>query len=244
MGGTTRDGSTPFSRTPETPPVAGFPRSLLRSITRWDAGEEWTAGERKVERYLARADEFPHRMEGENVFLAHVPLGVLRVLDLGTGDGRLLALLLDDRPEVHGVGLDFSELMLGPPASVLPGTNRSSLSSTISPSPCHCLGVSTRSSRRFHPPPRARAQACALGEVFDLLEPGGVFANFEHVASRAIVCTWPSSPPSRSRSRMRTPPTGCSMSRPSSPGCASSVSTMSTAIGSGWRWRFSSVSSR
>jgi tRNA (cmo5U34)-methyltransferase len=46
------------------------------------------------------------------VLLEHVPDDAHRVLDLGTGDGRLLALLQRDRPEIIGVGLDFSEVML------------------------------------------------------------------------------------------------------------------------------------
>jgi tRNA (cmo5U34)-methyltransferase len=41
-----------------------------------------------------------------------VPRGAPRILDLGTGDGRLLAMLQADRPRMLGVGLDFSELML------------------------------------------------------------------------------------------------------------------------------------
>ena len=74
-------------------------------------GEEWTNNE-CVARYLNRADGFPHRAEGERVLLEHVPRDVRRVLDIGTGDGRLLAMLRADRPEMHGVGLDFSEVML------------------------------------------------------------------------------------------------------------------------------------
>jgi len=42
-----------------------------------------------------------------------VPRNVSRILDLGTGDGRLLALLRRDRPRTAAVRLDFSELMLG-----------------------------------------------------------------------------------------------------------------------------------
>jgi len=75
------------------------------------ASGEWTTPEH-VRRYLDRADEFPRRAEGESVLLEHVPRDARRMLDLGTGDGRLLALLQIDRREMLGVGLDFSELML------------------------------------------------------------------------------------------------------------------------------------
>src|SRR5664280_2841317 len=74
---------------------------------------EWTTPER-VLRYLDRADGFPRRAEGESVLLEQIPDDAHRVLDLGTGDGRLLALLQRDRPEIVGVGLDFSKVMLDP----------------------------------------------------------------------------------------------------------------------------------
>src|SRR5436305_15259775 len=72
---------------------------------------EWGSGDH-VRRYLERADEFPRRAEGETVLLDHVPTSVGRVLDLGTGDGRLLALLPSERPQLRCVGLDVSAVML------------------------------------------------------------------------------------------------------------------------------------
>jgi tRNA (cmo5U34)-methyltransferase len=83
---------------------------------------EWGSSDH-VRHYLEHADEFPRRAEGERVLLDHVPPGAERVLDLGTGDGRLLALLGRERPHQRGllgrerphqrgVGLDVSDVML------------------------------------------------------------------------------------------------------------------------------------
>jgi SAM-dependent methyltransferase len=147
-------------------------------------GEEWTADEEKVHRYLDRADEFPHRAEGESVLLAHVPRGVRRILDLGTGDGRLIALLQADRPEMLGVGFDFSALMLEAARKRFAGDERIELIEHDLAEPLPAVGHfdAVVSSFAIHHLEHERKRSL-YGEVFNLLEPGGVFANFEHVAS-------------------------------------------------------------
>jgi len=145
--------------------------------------EEWAAAEH-VHRYLDRADEFPRRAEGESVLLEHVPRGALRILDLGTGDGRLLALLRIVRPEMVGVGLDFSELMLEAARKRFADDDRTELVKHDLAEPLPAIGRfdAVVSSMAIHHLEHERKRSL-YGEVFDLLEPGGVFANFEHVAS-------------------------------------------------------------
>jgi SAM-dependent methyltransferase len=145
--------------------------------------EEWTIAER-VNRYLARADGFPHRAEGEAVLLDHVPLDVGRVLDLGTGDGRLLDLLRRDRPLMTGVGLDFSDVMLAAARERFAGAEGVELVEHDLTEPLPDLGRfdAVVSSMAIHHLEDERKRSLAA-EVFELLEPGGVFANFEHVAS-------------------------------------------------------------
>ena len=58
----------------------------------------WTSAEHALD-YLSRADSIPHRVEGEATLLEFLPPTIKRVLDLGTGDGRLLALVKLDHPD-------------------------------------------------------------------------------------------------------------------------------------------------
>ncbi len=145
--------------------------------------EEWTIAER-VHRYLGRADDYPRRAEGERVLLEHVPRDARRILDLGTGDGRLLALLRVDRHETLGVGLDLSEPMLEAARKRFAEAERIELVQHDLAEPLPALGRfdAVVSSMAIHHLEHERKRSL-YAEIFDLLEPGGVFANFEHVAS-------------------------------------------------------------
>ncbi len=66
---------------------------------------EWTSPERALE-HLSRADEVPHRVEGEAVLLEMLPETVARVLDLGAG--RLPSAVGRERPSASGVALDYA----------------------------------------------------------------------------------------------------------------------------------------
>jgi SAM-dependent methyltransferase len=145
--------------------------------------EEWTENDR-VRQYLDQADEFPHRAEGEGVLLEAVPRGARRVLDLGTGDGRLLALLRRDRRRMVGVGIDFSAVMLSAARERLAGAEWVELVEHDLDDPLPPLGRfdAVVSSFAIHHLADERKRSL-YAEAFELLEPGGVFANFEHVAS-------------------------------------------------------------
>lgn len=145
--------------------------------------EEWTVAEH-VSRYLDRADEFPHRSEGEGVLVEQVPLETSRILDLGTGDGRLLAVLRTVRPQMRAVGLDFSEVMLQAARERFAGDEHVELVKHDLAEPLPALGRfdAVVSSFAIHHVEHERKRSL-YQEVFEMLEPGGVFANFAHVAS-------------------------------------------------------------
>ena len=134
---------------------------------------------------MDRADEFPRRAEGESALLEVVPRRSRRVLDLGTGDGRLLRLLRADRPSMGGVGLDLSEPMLDA-ARARVGEDggvelrRHDLSDPL-PEDLGRFDLVV-SSLAIHHLAHERKRSL-YGEAFELLEPGGLFANIDHVAS-------------------------------------------------------------
>jgi tRNA (cmo5U34)-methyltransferase len=134
-------------------------------------------------KYLARADGIPHRAEGETVLLDFIPRNVRRILDLGTGDGRLLALLRIDRPDAHGLALDFSSTMLNAARERFRGDNKIQLVEHNLDKPLPDLGHfdAIVSSFAIHHCTDERKRAL-YGEIYSALNPEGVFCNLEHVA--------------------------------------------------------------
>lgn len=143
----------------------------------------WTSTSHALN-YLNRADTIPHRTEGEAVLLDQVPVTTRRILDLGTGDGRLLSLLKIDRSQATGVALDFSETMLKAAAERFAGDTTVQIVAHNLDQPLPDLGnfdVIVSSFAIHHlSHPRKRA---LYSEIFGILEPGGMFCNLEHVSS-------------------------------------------------------------
>ena len=143
----------------------------------------WISAEHALS-YLEQADNIPHRTEGEAVLLEEVPKTVKRILDLGTGDGRLLALLKIDRPAVSCVAVDFSPTMLEAVKTRFQDDSTieiidHNLDETLPELDAFDAVIS---SFAIHHLSDNRKRSLYV-EIFNLLRPGGIFCNLEHVAS-------------------------------------------------------------
>ena len=140
--------------------------------------------EAKVVEYVARVDRLAARQAGEVELIEAVPSSALRLLDLGCGDGRLTALVLDACPGVlEAIGLDNSPPMLDLARTRFAADQRVGIIE-------HDLADRLPSLGRFgivvagfaiHHLAHERKQSL-FAEIAALLEPGGVFANLEVVA--------------------------------------------------------------
>src|SRR5262245_55833885 len=148
---------------------------------------EWQSTEH-ASAYLERADRVPHRGDGDAVLLEEIPTVVRRVLDLGSGDGRLLDAVLRARPGARGVAVDFSPLMLARLNARFGSVSRVEVVEHNLDVPLPVLGTfdAVVSSFAIHHLTHDRKRQL-YEEVWRLLEPGGVFCNLEHVASPSAV---------------------------------------------------------
>ena len=143
----------------------------------------WTSTEHVLD-YLSRADSIPHRVEGEAALLEFIPATVQRILDLGTGDGRLLALVKLDHPDTSAVAIDFSPAMLEAARERFEGDSSIAIVSHNLESPLPLLGKFdvVVSSFAIHHLIHERKRAL-YADIYRLLTPDGVFCNLEHVCS-------------------------------------------------------------
>jgi len=147
--------------------------------------------------YLGRAASIPHRTEGESTLLEFVPAHTRRVLDLGTGDGRLLALVKahltppegdgvdkDRADKIEAVAIDFSPAMLDAAGKRFAGDSSVTIVSHNLDHPLPALGKfdAVVSCFAIHHLVHERKRGL-YAEIHGLLNPGGVFCNLEHVAS-------------------------------------------------------------
>jgi tRNA (cmo5U34)-methyltransferase len=146
---------------------------------------------------LEIAEKIPHKNEGEKVLLEYIPAGAKRILDLGTGDGRLIKLIKSKKqhnslPENHGhqtqiTVIDVSPTMLEKVRMYFKNDNNvriieHDLSYPISNNKIERQFDAIISGLAIHHLTHERKYTL-YNEVYDLLKPGGVFCNLDHVAS-------------------------------------------------------------
>ena len=144
---------------------------------------EWRKAEHATA-YLNRAARVPHRDAGEATLIEELPESVRRILDLGTGSGHLLALVLAARPGARGVAVDFSPTMIDKARERFHGNAGVEVVDHNLDNPLPPLGTFdvVVSSFAIHHVVHERKREL-YGEIWAALESGGVFCNLEHVAS-------------------------------------------------------------
>jgi len=158
----------------------------------------WTSTDHARD-YLGRADSILHRTEGELTLLEFIPKTARRILDLGTGDGRLLALVKselakaqlaegatgrDGHCNLEAVAIDFSPAMLEAAGKRFAEDSSVTIVAHDLDHPLPALGKfdAVVSCFAIHHLVHRRKRAL-YAEIHGLLDAGGVFCNLEHVAS-------------------------------------------------------------
>lgn len=149
--------------------------------------KEWSDSQH-VLNYLNAADTIPHRSEGESVLLANIPKNAKRILDLGTGDGRLIKLIKSHLSNVEEiVALDVSPIMI---KAVQDNFSNDSMVKVVEhdlefPLPDMGYFDAVISAFAIHHLMHKRKYTL-YEEIYNILYPTGVFCNLEHVSSPSV----------------------------------------------------------
>jgi tRNA (cmo5U34)-methyltransferase len=149
--------------------------------------KEWSDSQH-VLNYLNAADTIPHRSEGESVLLDNIPKNAKRILDLGTGDGRLIKLIKSHLSNVEEiVALDVSPIMI---KAVQDNFSNDSMVKVVEHDlefPLPDLGYfdAVISAFAIHHLKHKRKYTL-YEEIYNILYPTGVFCNLEHVSSPSV----------------------------------------------------------
>jgi tRNA (cmo5U34)-methyltransferase len=147
-------------------------------VNKWKSAEHVSA-------YLSRTN-LPHAEEIRNAVSEQIPSNVKRALDLGTGDGRLLALVKLKNPKAEGVALDFSEPMLKLARERFANDKRvkvmkHDLNVPLPAAQLGCFDLITSGLAIHHVTHERKKQL--YQEIFRLLNHNGLFCNLDQVAS-------------------------------------------------------------
>ena len=149
------------------------------------SGREWLDAD-SARRWLKTCRELAPADEARTFIVEQVlPDAVTAVLDLGTGDGALIAAVRERWPAAAVVGLDLSSPLLDRARARFAGSAEVKFLNhdLMEPLPT-ALGAfdAVVSSLAVHHLPDRRKHGL-FEEVFSILEPGGVFCLFDVVAS-------------------------------------------------------------
>ena len=138
---------------------------------------------------MSRADSLPHRIEGEDILIEHIPLHSKRILDLSTGNGRLIGLLKNNKKLniIEAIGLDLSPLMIKNAKDEFSGDYSVKIMEyDLNNSLLHKLNDKkfdvVLSSFAIHHLEHDRKRSLYT-EIFSILNSGGIFCNLDHVSS-------------------------------------------------------------
>jgi tRNA (cmo5U34)-methyltransferase len=138
--------------------------------------------------YLDRRSSLPWQDTAYEHLLEFVGAAPRRVLDLGSGDGLVAARIVESRPDAEVVACDFSAEMLSRARDRFVGITEVTVVEHDLDDPLpESWGTfdAVVSAFAIHHVVDERKRGL-YGEVFDRLEPGGVFCNLEHVASATV----------------------------------------------------------